>query len=100
MPAPTAAAEPLDDPPGVRLMSCGLRVAPCGCDIANSVVTVLPMMIAPAARSAATEEESFCERQPSISGEPMLVGMSAVSIMSLIATGMPSMGDAGLPAAQ
>jgi hypothetical protein len=26
--AATAAAEPDDDPPGVRLMSCGLRVGP------------------------------------------------------------------------
>ena len=100
MPAPTAAAEPLLDPPGVRAVSCGLRVAPKGCAMANSVVTVLPRMIAPAARSAATEAESFCERQPSNSGEPNCVGMSAVSIISLIAIGMPSIGDAGFPAAQ
>ena len=28
MPAATAAAEPLDEPPGVRAGSCGLRVLP------------------------------------------------------------------------
>ena len=28
MPSATAAAEPLDEPPGVRSRSCGLRVAP------------------------------------------------------------------------
>ena len=28
MPAATAAAEPLDDPPGVRVESCGFRVFP------------------------------------------------------------------------
>ena len=28
MPAATAAAEPLDEPPGVRSRSCGLRVGP------------------------------------------------------------------------
>ncbi len=41
MKSATAAAEPLDEPPGVRLRSCGLRVGP-GCRLANSVVTVLP----------------------------------------------------------
>ena len=100
MPAPTAAAEPLLDPPGVRLASWGLRVLPCGYDIANSVVTVLPRMTTPAARSAATDAESFPECQPSNNGEPNCVGMSVVSIMSLIATGIPSMGDTGVPAAQ
>jgi hypothetical protein len=28
MPAATAAAEPLDDPPGVRVVSCGFAVGP------------------------------------------------------------------------
>ena len=28
MPAPTAAADPLDEPPGVRAGSCGLTVGP------------------------------------------------------------------------
>src|SRR2546430_1163467 len=47
MPATTAAAEPLLDPPGVRRKSCGLRV-PRGSVEANSVVTVFPTMTAPA----------------------------------------------------
>ena len=41
MKSATAAAEPLDEPAGVRARSCGLRVGP-GCRLANSVVTVLP----------------------------------------------------------
>src|SRR6267143_102367 len=49
MPAATAAAEPLEEPPGVWPGWCGLRVLP-GVRVANSVVTVLPMMTAPAAR--------------------------------------------------
>src|SRR6266511_3352944 len=53
MPAATAAADPLDDPPGVWAGLCGLRVLP-GVRLANSVVTVLPMITAPAARSRAT----------------------------------------------
>ena len=100
MPAPTAAAEPLDEPPGVRLPSCGFLVLCHGWLAANSVVVVLPMMIAPASRSACTLAESRFQSVPSHIGEPWPVGMSAVSMMSLIATGMPSIGDSGLPARQ
>src|SRR5580658_3829416 len=99
IPAATDAAEPLDEPPGVCAVFQGLRV-PRGSDAANSVVTVLPIMTAPASRSARTHAASFCERQPANSGEPISVGMSTVSIMSLIPTGMPSIGDAGFPARQ
>jgi len=99
IPSATEAAEPLDDPPGVCSMFHGFRV-PRGCVAANSVVTVLPMITAPASRSARTHAASFCERQPANKGEPISVGMSTVSIMSLMPTGMPSIGDAGLPARQ
>ena len=53
MPAATAAAEPEDEPPGVRLASKGLVVGP-GWAPPNSAVTVLPTITAPAARKAAT----------------------------------------------
>src|SRR5271167_4398455 len=97
MPAATAAAEPDDEPPGVCAVFHGLHV-PRGSDAANSVVTVLPTITAPASRSARTLAASFCERQPANSGEPISVGISSVSIMSLMPTGMPSIGDNGLPA--
>src|SRR3954466_1309254 len=48
IPAPTEAAEPLLDPPGVRVASCGLVVDANGWLDANSVVVTLPRMIAPA----------------------------------------------------
>src|SRR5271168_4573665 len=99
MPAATAAAEPLDDPPGVCAVFHGLRV-PRGSEAANSVVTVLPKITAPASRSARTLAASFSERQPANSGEPISVGISTVSIMSLIPMGMPSIGERGLPARQ
>src|SRR5580704_13600660 len=99
MPAATEAAEPLDEPPGVCAVFQGLRV-PRGSDAANSVVTVLPRMTAPASRSARTQAASFSERQPEKSSEPISVGISTVSIMSLMPTGMPSMADSGLPARQ
>src|SRR5919108_5004337 len=67
--AATAAADPDDEPPGVRARSCGLRVAP-GWKYANSVVTVLPMITAPAARSLATTVASLRVRRPAASGDP------------------------------
>src|SRR6476469_10614607 len=57
MPAPTAAADPLDDPPGVRLRSSGFRVSFVS-PLANAVVTVFPTTIAPPDRSACTHAAS------------------------------------------
>src|SRR5205814_4430629 len=99
MPQATAAAEPLLDPPGVRSRSHGLRV-PRGSVAANSVVTTFPRITAPASRKAATLAASRPVRQPTNSGEPCPVGMSAVSMMSLMPSGIPSIGDKGRPARQ
>jgi hypothetical protein len=99
IPAATPAAEPLLDPPGVRRRSCGLRV-PRGSVEANSVVTVLPTITAPASRKAATLAASRSERKPTNSGEPFSVGISAVSMMSLMPTGMPSIFECGRPSRQ
>jgi len=52
-PAATAAADPLDEPPGVRARSRGFRVGP-GTKSAYCDVTVLPVTTAPAARSRFT----------------------------------------------
>lgn len=57
MPLATAAADPLDDPPGVRSRFHGLRVGG-GSKKAYGVVTVLPTMTAPASRSRRTIVES------------------------------------------
>ncbi len=53
IPAATAAADPLLDPPGVCAKSHGFRV-PAGSKHAYSVVTVFPRIPAPASRSLAT----------------------------------------------
>lgn len=53
MPQATAAAEPLDEPPGVRSRFHGFHVAG-GSKLANCVVTVLPKITAPASRSRST----------------------------------------------
>ena len=94
--AATAAADPLDEPPGVCAGSCGFRVLP-GVRVANSVVTVLPMMTAPAARSSDTTEASRDGVRPACSTEPFSVGMSAVSMMSLMPTGTPCRAPTGCP---
>src|SRR3954466_8314425 len=75
--AATAAAEPLEDPPGVCSGLCGLRVLP-GEKYAHSVVTVLPMMTAPAARSIDTTAASREGVLPLCTAQPFSVGMSAV----------------------
>jgi len=96
MPAATAAAEPLEDPPGVWPELCGLRVLP-GVRVANSVVTVLPRMTPPAPRSSDTTEASRDGVRPACSTEPFSVGMSAVSMMSLRPTGTPCSAPIGCP---
>ena len=57
MKSATDAADPLDDPPGVRFKSSGLRVRE-GWKFANSVVTALPSNTAPALRLMATHAAS------------------------------------------
>src|SRR5262245_49030754 len=83
MRAPTPAAEPDDEPPGVCAGLCGFLDL-LGVVLASSVVTVLPMMTAPAARSTATQVASFAGWLPLNRAEPFCVGMSAVLIMSFM----------------
>ena len=91
MNAATAAADPLDEPPGVCSGLCGLRVLP-GAYTASSVVTVLPIIMAPASRNIATRAASVDGVLPAYSTVPHSVGKSNVSIMSFIPTGMPCKG--------
>src|SRR5207342_1788190 len=74
MKSPTAAAEPLEEPPGVCSGLCGLVVLPQGNRLANSVVTVLPKSTPPAARLSATHAASAAGRLPLWIGEPYSVG--------------------------
>src|ERR1700738_3053623 len=97
--APTAAAEPEDEPPGVRAWSNGLVVAP-GCEPPSSAVTVLARITAPAWRSAQTPALSRLGKLPFIAAQPISVGISLVSSRSFMPTDMPSIGDRGLAAFQ
>ena len=97
--APTAAAEPEEEPPGVRVASNGLVVAP-GCEPPSSAVTALARTTAPAWRSAQTAALSRLGKLPLKASQPISVGMSFVSSRSLMASGMPSMDESGLPCFQ
>ena len=59
----TAAAEPLDEPPGVNAGSCGFDVGP-GWRLANSVVIVLPSRMPPAALGNAAALASLGGHHP------------------------------------
>ncbi len=67
MQSATAAAEPLEEPPGVctapSVALCGLRVA-AGWLFASSVVTVLPRIRQPAFLRSATQAASAFGRWP------------------------------------
>lgn len=81
----------------MRVGSNGLVVGP-GCEPPSSAVTVLPRITAPAPRNAQTAALSRFGKFPFSAAQPISVGMSLVSSRSLIAMGMPSIGDNGLPA--
>src|SRR6186997_3402883 len=73
MPVETAAAEPLDEPPGVRSRFQGFFVTG-GSKLAYCVVTVLPRKMAPASRNAATMGASWRAMLCCQSLEPHAVG--------------------------
>src|SRR4029450_10435535 len=82
MPVATAAAEPPDDPPGVRGGAHGLLVVPkIGLKVCQSParvgVLVLPKITAPASRSRRTASASWSGTW-SHAGSPHVVRMPAV----------------------
>src|SRR5438093_11637533 len=92
----TAAAEPLDEPPGVRSRFHGLRVTG-GSKLAYCVVTVLPRNTAPARRSHSTTEASFRATLFDHSFDPAAVGQPFTSKISLMAMGIPCSGPRTWP---
>src|SRR5829696_600611 len=93
-PPATAAEEPPDEPPGMRLRSHGLRVGrkpefSVDEPIANSSMLVLPSSTVPAALSRAATVASYGGRQPSRIFDPLVVGTPSVTTTFLRATGTP-----------
>ncbi len=99
IPAATAAAEPPDEPPGVRLRSQGLRVIPVASlavqgKIISSGTLVIPIGTAPAARSRRTTSASAVAAGPYVRA-PRVVNCPATGVSPLIAIGTPASGRSG-----
>ena len=77
MRAATATAEPLLEPPGVWAAFQGFIVGD-GSAQANSVVTVLPNMMAPARFNKATVVQSYSGTKSAYNLEQAVVGIPAV----------------------
>src|SRR5258706_15554765 len=95
--AATAAAEPLDDPPGVRLGSRGFLVGP-GRAMPNVVHTVFPRMTPPSSRVRATAHASARGTESPSAESPHRVENSAVVKMSFTPTSAPLSGPEAQPA--
>ena len=106
--AATAAPEPALDPLGLRSSTYGFLVWPprplqplLECverKLAHSLKLVLPRITAPAARKRSATAESRSGVEPSSASDPAVVDMrSAVSMLSLISTGMPCIGPRTRP---
>ena len=106
--AETAAPEPELDPHGFRLSAYGLRVCPprplhplderVERKFAHSLRLALARMTAPASRSFCATNESRGAMEAARASEPAVVCIrSAVSMLSLITTGMPWSGPRTFP---
>ena len=100
IPAATAAAEPPDEPPGVREGFHGLRVVPLASvivhgQIISSGTFVIPSGIAPAARSRRTASASAGWVGPKLR-EPRVVDCPLSGKSSLTAIGTPASNPSGL----
>ena len=96
IPAATAAADPPDEPPGVRSRFHGLRVTTSGVSVvahaSSSGVAVRPTTTAPAARSLATTTWSASEVPRFPATVPDAITVPATGMLSLIAIGTPANG--------
>src|SRR5229473_7603055 len=104
--AETPAPEPELEPQGLRSSAYGFLVNPprplhplvewLDRMFAHSLKFVLPTTTAPASRSFLATPESCAGREPTSASEPAVVCMrSAVSLLSLISTGIPCNGPRG-----
>ena len=97
MPAATAAAEPEDEPPGVRAGSCGLRVLPGGIGGQLGGDRLAQDHRAGRAQQSPPRRHRGRAVRPACSTVPSSVGMSTVSMMSLRPTGTPCSGPMARP---
>src|ERR1700733_14488663 len=98
----TRAALPLEDPPVVRVRSCGLSTKPVSAVWLPKLIqklshTDLPVISAPASRSRVTTVASLEGTNPSITFEPFIIGRPATQTLSLMAIFLPAKGPLGAP---
>jgi hypothetical protein len=98
MQSATAAAEPDEEPPGVRVRSHGLHVG-AGSAIVSSVVVVLPTSTAPPRRNASTCAASTSPMRSAKSALLTRVGSPRTSKQSLMPNGHAVEARERLPAA-
>ncbi len=94
IPAATAAPAPLEDPPGVRPGSQGLREIPRASlsvngTVPNSEVVVLPSRTKPASWNRRTTGSDAVAGVREAPADPCVVGQPATSTRSLIGSGTP-----------
>ena len=104
MPDAIAAASPPDEPPAVRVTSCGFAVAPNSGlteshHIANSETFVLPSRIAPAAAHPRDRRAVRVLTWSASSFEPLGARMPATASGSLAVNGTPCSGPTSSPLA-
>ncbi len=101
-PAATAAAEPEEEPPGVKPGRSGFSQGgnPGACPEAPSApssMAVLPRMTRPALRADVTTGASCCAMRPRKAARPAVQGSPATSMLSLTASVRPSNGERARP---
>src|SRR5680860_1474108 len=104
IPDDTAAAEPPDEPPGVRSRFQGLRVTPWRGElvklgIPNSGAVVSPTTTAPAARRRATSAQSCAASSSRYSIDAWVSGRPSAWASYLTPSGTPANGPGSAPVA-
>src|SRR5579863_6641107 len=101
-PAATNAPLPLDEPPVVRSLSCGLRTGPLSAvwlppEKQRLSQTALPRIVPPASRMRVTTVASIFGTKPSSNRVPFIIGTLATQTLSLIAKVLPASSPLGAP---
>src|SRR5215218_162075 len=101
-PAATRAADPLEEPPVIRVRSYGLRTGPVSQvwlppEKQSDSHTDLPKIVPPASRIRSTTVASTSGTYPSSATVPFIIGRPATATLSLTTTVFPASGPSGAP---
>jgi hypothetical protein len=101
-PVTTSTAEPLEEPPAVRVGSWGLGTGPVSevwlpSDTPRCSHVALPTILPPASRIRVTMVASTSGTNPSSSEHPFIIGTPATQTLSFRATDLPASGPSCAP---